>query len=82
MKDKRTKNFHREVVKKNDFLNKLVVLDDVPFFWDNWDIMHHTFETKQTLVQDNLTNFEVLECTDHKVRLGFEFKISDKSKIS
>ena len=27
-------------------LNQLIIHDDVPFFWDNWDIMHHAYETK------------------------------------
>ena len=59
LKDKRTKNYHRQVVKESDFLNKLIIHDDVPFFWDNWDIMHHAYETKIKRVQDNLVNFKV-----------------------
>ena len=31
---------------EGESLNKLIIHDDVPFFWDNWDIMHHAFETK------------------------------------
>ena len=46
LKDKRTKNYHREVVKEGEALNQLVIHEDVPFFWDNWDIMHHAYETK------------------------------------
>jgi hypothetical protein len=51
LKDKRTKNFQREIVQKGKALNTLVIHDDVPFFWDNWDIMHHSYETKHMDVQ-------------------------------
>ncbi len=50
LKDKRTKNYQRQVVQTNEALNKLVIYDDVPFHWDNWDIMHHTYETQAKLV--------------------------------
>ena len=34
------------------FLNKLIMHDDIPFFWDNWDIMHHAYESKATFIQE------------------------------
>jgi hypothetical protein len=37
------------------------VHDDVPFFWDNWDIMHHAYETKFKDVQDDLISFSIKE---------------------
>lgn len=52
MKDKRTKNYQKEVVQKGRALNELVIHHDVPFFWDNWDIMHHAYETKHMDVQE------------------------------
>jgi len=42
--DKTTKNEPREVARQP--LNQLAVHNDVPFFWDAWDIFHHSFETK------------------------------------
>ena len=80
LKDKRTKNFHREIVKQP--LNQLIIHDDVPFFWDNWDIMHHAYETKVKKVQDNLTNYKVIIDDARSVCLRFEFKISEKSKMT
>lgn len=83
LKDKRTKKYHRQVVKESDCLNKLIIHDDVPFFWDNWDIMHHAYETKIKKVQEKekLVSFKIVDATDTQVNLLFEFKISDESKL-
>lgn len=63
-------------------MNELLIHDDVPFFWDNWDIMHHAYETKSKEVQKFLTGFKVTMDTDSQVILTFDFKISDVSKLS
>jgi alpha-mannosidase len=44
-KDKRTKNFEREICREGDTINKISIHNDVPFFWDAWDIMLHSYET-------------------------------------
>lgn len=49
-KDKRTKNFEREICRSDNRLNKLSIHQDVPFFWDAWDIMLHSFETVTELL--------------------------------
>jgi len=78
LKDKRTKNFHREVA--DGALNQLIIHDDVPFFWDNWDIMHHTYETKVKKVQENLKSHN-MTTTESSIILEFVFEISEKSKV-
>jgi len=57
-KDKRTKNFEREICKSDNRLNKLSIHQDVPFFWDAWDIMLHSFETVTELLA---VSFNVVE---------------------
>ena len=42
--DLRIKNRPRQLVQENKFLNQLAIHEDVPFYWDAWDVMHHTFE--------------------------------------
>ena len=58
-KDKRTKNFERELCRANDRLNKLSIHQDVPFFWDAWDILLHSFETVTELIAHSHRVIEV-----------------------
>ena len=57
--------------------------DDVPFFWDNWDIMHHTYETQRYDLNTaaNMTEFK-LEQSDLSVILRFKYKIGEKSTLT
>lgn len=36
-------------VPENSFANQLVIFDDVPLFWDAWDVMDYHLETRQVL---------------------------------
>ena len=54
-------NFSKEVVQKDKLLNSLILHDDVPFFWDNWDIMHHTFETEVRNINDHCISAEIIK---------------------
>ena len=71
-KDKRTKNFHRELCKPGDRLNKLSIHEDVPFFWDAWDVMLHSFETVK---EYKATHHEVIEQTGSRIRVKFHYKL-------
>jgi hypothetical protein len=52
----------KEVVQKDsEGLNQLIIHDDVPFFWDNWDVCHHAFETKIKKINQNLVSFSIEE---------------------
>lgn len=64
-------------------LNSLIVHDDVPFFWDNWDIMHHTYETQRFDLNTaaHLVGYESSQ-DEITVSLTFNYKISDKSTLS
>ena len=75
LKDKRTKNYFREVVQEGQSLNKLIIHDDVPFFWDNWDIMHHAFETK--VKELNKPESKQMTQDDYKIVLTFKSTISE-----
>jgi len=72
--------FGRECIEKGSSFNKLVIHDDVPFFWDNWDIMHHAYENKWKDVL--LSNPKIVTRTEEKLVINFTCKISDKSHIS
>ena len=69
-KDKRTKNFEREICR--DRLNKISVHEDVPFFWDAWDVMLHSFETVK---EYRAISSQVIEVTPSKARVRFTYKL-------
>jgi len=72
-RDLRRKNLPREIVRTNNRLNQLTIHEDVPFFWDNWDIMHHSFETSTSLKPHDRTDYEV--CDDGQtISITFKYK--------
>ena len=78
-KDKRTKNFERELCRPGDRLNKLSIHQDVPFFWDAWDVMLHSFETVTELKAHTAS---IIEVTESRVKILFEYTLhSGKSTI-
>ena len=78
-KDKRTKNAPREICRPGDRLNKLSIHQDVPFFWDAWDVMLHDFETVTEL---QAVSSRVLDVSPSRVRIEFTYKLhSGLSKI-
>lgn len=77
-KDKRT-NFQREICKKGDTINKICLHEDVPFFWDAWDIMHHDFETG-TYYKAN--KYEVTEKSDSSIKITFTYSVGEKSTFT
>ena len=73
-------DLERECVQKGSSFNKLVIHDDVPFFWDNWDIMHHAYETKWKDIL--LENPKIVCHNESKLVINFSCQISEKSRIS
>uniref|UniRef100_A0A1I7VP26 alpha-mannosidase n=1 Tax=Loa loa TaxID=7209 RepID=A0A1I7VP26_LOALO len=40
-------------VSENKFANQFVIFDDVPLFWDAWDVMDYHLETRQVIDSDS-----------------------------
>lgn len=36
-------------VSENNFANQFVIFDDVPLFWDAWDVMDYHMETRKVI---------------------------------
>jgi hypothetical protein len=64
-------SFGRECVENGSSFNKLVIHYDVPFFWDNWDIMHHAYETKWKDVL--FSNPNIVSHDDEKLVINFSY---------
>lgn len=52
--------------------NQFVIFDDVPIYWDAWDVMDYHLETRKPLAKVNITSFVS----------GFDFLITLLSDLS
>ncbi|XP_063971164.1 alpha-mannosidase 2C1-like [Lytechinus pictus] len=63
----------------DNYGNQFVMFDDVPLFWDAWDVMDYHLETRKPV--NECTSIEVVETNPLQVSLKVELKISDRSYI-
>ncbi|PFH56278.1 hypothetical protein XA68_16781 [Ophiocordyceps unilateralis] len=68
----------REVVERGGQANKFVIFDDIPLFWEAWDVEVYHLETERQLTYGKT---RVHESKPHKVTLVTDIKISGKSSL-
>ena len=73
---------YREVIEPGKFGNQFVLFDDVPLFWDAWDVMEYHLETRQPLTCDSHGVSCVLDTGPLQVSLQVDTGISKGSSIS
>jgi len=87
--DKRTmeygmKETMRDLVDKNGpfnlGLNTICIHDDVPIYWDAWDLWIYYQETKRELQADSYKVDNDMK--KHRATIEFKYKISDKSTLT
>ncbi|VIO88100.1 Uncharacterized protein BM_BM9778 [Brugia malayi] len=66
-------------IPENKFANQFVIFDDVPLFWDAWDVMDYHLETKQVLNSDSQA--VIVKNTPLEACIRVEFAISGKSSL-
>ncbi|PHH72826.1 hypothetical protein CDD80_4241 [Ophiocordyceps camponoti-rufipedis] len=69
---------NREVVEKGGQANKFVIFDDIPLFWEAWDVEVYHLETERQLTYGKT---KIHESKPHKATLVTDIKISDKSSL-
>ena len=76
--------WERQLCQPGKSLNRLIIHDDVPFFWDNWDIMHHAYETQRADLQtkEYLKSVELTSVNKATMEVVIEYKISEKSSLT
>lgn len=72
----------RETIEPGQFGNQFVIFDDIPLFWDAWDVMEYHLETRQPLTCDSHGVSCVLDTGPLRVALQVDVEISKKSSIS
>ncbi|KAL2214026.1 alpha-mannosidase [Sarocladium strictum] len=68
----------REIVAKGAEANKFVIFDDIPLFWEAWDVEVYHLNTRQQLQYGKT---KIHESKDHRVTLVTDIKISEKSSL-
>lgn len=68
----------REVIEKGGAANKFVIFDDIPLYWQAWDVEVYHLGTRRGLTYGKT---EVYEQKPHKVTLVTDIKISEKSSL-
>ncbi|CAG9530731.1 unnamed protein product, partial [Cercopithifilaria johnstoni] len=66
-------------IPENNFANQFVIFDDVPLFWDAWDVMDYHMETKEVINSDSQA--VLLRNTPLEACICVKFAISEKSSL-
>uniref|UniRef100_A0A3B3BIM3 Alpha-mannosidase n=1 Tax=Oryzias melastigma TaxID=30732 RepID=A0A3B3BIM3_ORYME len=71
---------NREVVSDGCCGNQFVIFDDVPLYWDAWDVMDYHLQTRKPVVEV-IQPVHVVSSGGVRGSVGFTLRISDKSTI-
>eukprot|EP01102_Stenamoeba_stenopodia_P009334 TRINITY_DN2753_c0_g1_i1.p1 TRINITY_DN2753_c0_g1~~TRINITY_DN2753_c0_g1_i1.p1 ORF type:complete len:910 (-),score=210.70 TRINITY_DN2753_c0_g1_i1:94-2823(-) len=76
------KEHQREVIQSQGMArgaNEMILYDDVPFFWDAWDVL--VFHLEKKIVVESKRKIQILETGPLRATIQIEFALSDKSSI-
>lgn len=68
----------REVVEKGGEANKFVIFDDIPLYWQAWDVEVYHLDARRNVEYGKT---KIFEQKPHRVTLVTEIKISENSSI-
>ncbi|XP_077173478.1 alpha-mannosidase 2C1 [Paroedura picta] len=71
----------REAVPEGHYANQFVIFDDVPLYWDAWDVMDYHLETRKP-VAEVLTPLDVVLPGGLRGSVKFSLRISEKSTLT
>ncbi|KAK1789872.1 hypothetical protein P4O66_015756 [Electrophorus voltai] len=72
---------NREAISDGCFGNQFVLFDDVPLYWDAWDVMDYHLQTRKPVV-DVIKPVQVLSSGGLRGSVTFSLRISAKSSIT
>ncbi|CAG5119019.1 unnamed protein product [Candidula unifasciata] len=61
--------------------NQFILYDDVPLYWDAWDVMDYHLETRQPIVTAIERTRVISDSSNARVSLEFSLKISEESYL-
>lgn len=68
----------REIIERGGQANKVVLFEDIPLFWEAWDVEVYHLDTRRELQYGQT---RVHESKPHRVTLVTDIKISDESSM-
>lgn len=68
----------REIIEKGGQANKFVIFDDIPLYWQAWDVEVYHLDTRRELKHSDT---KIFENKPHRVTLVTNVKISGKSSV-
>jgi len=71
----------REAISPGYSGNQFILFDDIPLFWDAWDVMPYYLETRKLLLPTSSGEFKILHEGPLRVSVEFSLKISDQSSL-
>ncbi|XP_015265205.1 PREDICTED: alpha-mannosidase 2C1 [Gekko japonicus] len=71
----------RETVPEGCYANQFALFDDVPLYWDAWDVMDYHLETRKPVTQ-LLSPLEVVQPGGLRGSVKFSLRISEKSTLT
>ncbi|XP_068702429.1 alpha-mannosidase 2C1-like [Montipora foliosa] len=72
----------RETIKVGYSGNQFILFDDMPLFWDAWDVMPYYLESRKLLLPTSSEEFKVLEEGPLRASVEFSIRISQHSSLS
>uniref|UniRef100_A0A0B7AS40 Glycosyl hydrolase family 38 C-terminal domain-containing protein n=1 Tax=Arion vulgaris TaxID=1028688 RepID=A0A0B7AS40_9EUPU len=79
--DKRTNSWSKEAIDSHQPANQFLLYDDVPLYWDAWDVMDYHLETRKPVMTALQRTMVVDDIGSARVILEFSLKISDQSYL-
>ncbi|XP_060891398.1 alpha-mannosidase 2C1 [Labrus mixtus] len=74
-------NSFREAISEGCHGNQFVMFDDVPLYWDAWDVMDYHLQTRKPVLEV-VQPAHVLSSDPLRGRVSFTLRISDKSTVT
>ncbi|CAH3126967.1 unnamed protein product [Porites lobata] len=71
----------REAISPGYCGNQFILFDDMPLFWDAWDVMPYYLETRKLLLPTSSEEFKILEEGPLRVSVEFSLRISEHSSL-
>lgn len=76
------RNCAKQFVADGQMANAFVIFDDIPLFWDAWDVMDYHLETRKLAVDELLEPATVVESGPLRASVRVKFAVSEKSAVT
>ncbi|XP_015920065.1 alpha-mannosidase 2C1 [Parasteatoda tepidariorum] len=61
--------------------NRFVLFDDIPLYWDAWDVMDYHVETERNAIREVVEPLKIIEQGPLRASLSFRVKIGNNSEM-